>query len=212
MRRATCVGMRVVQSTTPLFTHLPCPFPSHTFPSSCRPPPSASCFSLLLLLLLLLPHHHTNNTDAGEETDNSALRTWPALRKTLAHLRSLLLQLGTPDWTADPSSEGGRAAVFALLEAHRFLWDRYRALRKDITQTELQQLVSEWGREGGICEGCWVLPGQTCFQVGDSRLQCGTVCPCVKLCCSPPAPRLAPYPPPPTTTQQTPRVLLSCTG
>jgi len=97
-----------------------------------------------LLLLLLLPTLFPSAaaaaaaaapSDAGEETADIALRTWPALRKTLAHLRKLLLNLGTPDWNSD------RQAVFELLEAHRFLWDRYRGLRKDITQTELPQLV-----------------------------------------------------------------------
>lgn len=65
------------------------------------------------------PAHPPTTTDAGEETDNSALRTWPALAKTLAHLRSILGRLGAPDWGTD------RQAVFDLLEAHRFLWDRW---------------------------------------------------------------------------------------
>lgn len=81
-------------------------------PTQSVPQLTAATPSILTPLISLPP------PDAGEETDNSALRTWPALAATLAHLRGLLEGLGAPDWANDNN------AIFQLLEAHRFLWDR----------------------------------------------------------------------------------------
>jgi hypothetical protein len=55
--------------------------------------------------------------DAGNVTLDSDLRTWPALMKSLAYLRSLLVRLGAQDWT-------DARAMNKLLSAHKFLWDR----------------------------------------------------------------------------------------
>jgi hypothetical protein len=46
-------------------------------------------------------------------------------------------RVGPEAAAASSSSSGG----VSLLEAHRFLWDRYRSTRKDITQTGLAHKV-----------------------------------------------------------------------
>jgi hypothetical protein len=74
------------------------------------------------------------HAEAGGVPDPNLLRTWPALMKTLQHLRTLMYRVGPePAASSSSSSSGG----VSLLEAHRFLWDRYRSIRKDITQTGL---------------------------------------------------------------------------
>jgi hypothetical protein len=75
--------------------------------------------------------------EAGGLPDPSLLRTWAGLKKTLVHLRQLMGRVG-PEAAAS-SSNGG----VSLLEAHRFLWDRYRSIRKDITQTGLAHKVRQ---------------------------------------------------------------------
>lgn len=77
--------------------------------------------------------------EAGGLPDPTLLRTFDALKKTLVHLRGLMARVGD-----------GSSGTCTLLEAHRFLWDRYRSIRKDITQTELIHRVSETGFQVGM--------------------------------------------------------------
>jgi hypothetical protein len=72
---------------------------------------------------------------AGGLPDPEQLRTLPALQKTLVRLRCLmgLVQQEPAASSSSSSSSGG----VTLLKAHPFLWDRYRSIRKDVTQTGL---------------------------------------------------------------------------
>lgn len=70
--------------------------------------------------------------EAGGLPNPTLLRTFEALKKTLVHLRGLMGRVGD-----------GSNGTCTLLEAHRFLWDRYRSIRKDITQTELIHQVGD---------------------------------------------------------------------
>lgn len=58
--------------------------------------------------------------EAGSWPDPETLRTFSALQATLKHLRCIMRQEGYP-----------------LLTRQRFLWDRYRCMRKDMSQTGL---------------------------------------------------------------------------
>lgn len=84
--------------------------------------------------------------EAGGLPDPSLLRTFEALQKTLLHLRGLMSRVGD-----------GSAVTCSLIEAHRFLWDRYRSIRKDITQTELMHKVRSEALPGhtGKPSICW---------------------------------------------------------
>lgn len=96
-----------------------------------------------LLVALGPPPPTPTRPEAGGLPDAALLRTWSALRKSLAHLRGLMGRVSS----SSSSSQG-----VSLLEAHRFLWDRYRSMRKDITQTELAHKVGGGGE--GEEAGC----------------------------------------------------------
>lgn len=85
--------------------------------------------------------------EAGGLPEPTLLRTWGALKKTLVHLRGLMGRVAPEAAAAAPTaaSSGSSDKEVSLLEAHRFLWDRYRSIRKDITQTELAHKVRRWG-------------------------------------------------------------------
>lgn len=116
-----------------------------------RPPPPVA--------MLLHPHpcggRLSLSPEAGGLPDPALLRTWPALAATLAHLRSLMSRVSHVGGTGGPAAGPGGGP--SLLEAHRFLWDRYRSIRKDITQTELAHKVctSRGGSSWAACQcGC----------------------------------------------------------
>jgi hypothetical protein len=97
------------------------------------------------------------HAEAGGLPDPSLLRTWAGLKKTLVHLRQLMGRVG-PEAAASNSSGG-----VSLLEAHRFLWDRYRSIRKDITQTSLAHKVRQtW--HNTVCRRCISMPVQAGLQ------------------------------------------------
>jgi len=127
------------QLTCAWHRHLPVPGdePSPLYALKC---PSLLASPPLLLLLLLV----VVLSEAGGLPDPAALRTWSALSATLAHLRGLMAR-------ADVAAAGAAAAGrISLLEAHRFLWDRYRRAPSARTsrKTGLHNKVCE-SRGGG---------------------------------------------------------------